>query len=59
MKLTLTPTLDCELRVNWYPAIGTELDPKVVNWLELPLRIVKPVSAELSGQAWPVYATGF
>jgi hypothetical protein len=35
------------LSANWYPAIGTELDPKVMDWLELPHRIVKPVGVEL------------
>ena len=58
MKLTLAPADDVALNENWYPAIGTALDPKMMNWSELPLKIVKPVGAELSGQAWPANATG-
>jgi hypothetical protein len=48
-SVTLAPALDSALNVNWYPAIETELDPKVMDWLELPVRIVKLVGAELLG----------
>jgi hypothetical protein len=34
---------------EWYPAIATELDPKVMDWLDLPDRIVKPVGVEVFG----------
>jgi hypothetical protein len=47
-SVTLAPALDSALNVNWYPAIETELDPKVMDWLELPVRIVKPVGASCS-----------
>jgi hypothetical protein len=46
-KVTFAPALDSALSVNWYPAIGTELDLAAMDWLELPDRIVKPVGVEL------------
>jgi hypothetical protein len=48
-SVTLAPALDSALNVNWYPAIETELDLKVMDWLELSDRIVKLVGAELFG----------
>jgi hypothetical protein len=48
-SVTLAPALDSALSVNWYPAIEAELDPKVMDWLELSERIVKLVGAELFG----------
>ena len=44
ISVTLAPALDSALSVN-----GIRLDPKVMDWLELPDRIVKPVGVELFG----------
>jgi hypothetical protein len=49
VMVTAAPALLCVFNVNLAAAIGTLLEPSVMNWFELPLAMVKPVTVEELG----------